>query len=47
MITDTRKSPYAKVASIPYNDVEWTGGLYKERFDTCADTTVAASAADV
>lgn len=41
MITDTRKSPFAKVASIPYADVEWTGGLYKERFDTCADVTVA------
>lgn len=41
MITDTRKSPYAKVASIPYADIEWTGGLYKERFDTCAETTVA------
>ncbi len=41
MITDTRRSPYAKVSSIPYADIEWTGGLYKERFDTCAETTVA------
>ncbi len=41
MITDTRKSPYAKVSSIPYADIEWTDGLYKERFDTCAQTTVA------
>lgn len=40
MITDTRKSPFAKVASIPYSDVQWTGGLYKERFDTCASVTV-------
>ena len=41
MITDTRKSPGAKVSSISYNDVEWTGGVYKERFDTCADVTVS------
>lgn len=40
MIIDTRKSPYAKVSSLPYTDVEWTGGLYKERFDTCSDVTV-------
>ena len=29
MITDTRKSPGAKVSSISYNDVEWTGGVIK------------------
>lgn len=41
MITDTSRSPYAKAASIPYRDVTWTDGLYRERFDTCAETTVS------
>ena len=40
MITDTTKSGNAKLWGLPYADVEWTGGLYKERFDTCADSTV-------
>ncbi len=40
MITDTRQSPYAKVSAIPYQNIDWTGGVYRERFDTCANTTV-------
>ncbi len=40
MIADTSRSPFAKAASVPYRDVEWTGGLYKERFDTVAAVTV-------
>ena len=40
MLTDTSRSPYAKANGIPYRDVRWTGGLYKERFDTCAQVTV-------
>lgn len=40
MIADTSRSPFAKAASIPFADVEWTGGLYKERFDTIAEVTV-------
>ncbi|MBR0228313.1 MAG: glycoside hydrolase family 127 protein [Clostridia bacterium] len=40
MITDTSRSPYAKAAAIPFKDVEWTGGLYRERFDTVAAVTV-------
>lgn len=40
MVTDTTKSGNAKLWGLPYADVEWTGGLYKERFDTCADSTV-------
>lgn len=40
MLTDTAKSPFGKVKSLPYDAVEWTGGLYQERFYTCADTTV-------
>lgn len=41
MLTDTSRSPYARANGIPYRDVRWTGGLYKERFDTCAQVTVA------
>ena len=40
MITDTARSPYAVLTTIPYKDVSWTGGLYKERFDTVAAVTV-------
>lgn len=40
MITDTAHSPYAALTAIPYEDVNWTGGLYKERFDTAASVTV-------
>ncbi|MGN0779396.1 MAG: glycoside hydrolase family 127 protein [Aristaeellaceae bacterium] len=40
MLTDTSRSPYAKANGIPYQDIRWTGGLYKERFDTCASVTV-------
>ena len=40
MIADTSRSPFARAASVPYRDVEWTGGLYKERFDTVAAVTV-------
>ncbi len=40
MITDTAHSPYAGLTGIPYENVRWTGGLYKERFDTVAAVTV-------
>ena len=40
MITDTSRSPFAKASGIPDADVRWTGGLYKERFDTVAAVTV-------
>lgn len=40
MLTDTRKSPFAKLAPIKINDIKWTKGLWKERFDTCATSTV-------
>ncbi len=40
MIADTARSPYAKLSGIPYRDVQWTGGLYRERFDTVATVTV-------
>ena len=40
MITDTSRSPYARLSAIPYKDAAWTDGLYKERFDTVAAVTV-------
>lgn len=40
MLTDTRKSVNAKVHPVDGLNVEWTGGLWKERFDTCAESTV-------
>lgn len=40
MLTDTRKSPNAKVSPVEWNAVRWTGGLWKERTDTCAESTV-------
>lgn len=40
MIIDTRKSPYAKVSSVPQESVDWDGGFWRERFDVAADSTV-------
>ena len=40
MLTDTTRSPYAKVHALDGMKVKWTGGLWKERFDTCASSTV-------
>lgn len=40
MIADTSRSPYARVTGVPFQAVQWTGGLYKERFDTVAQVTV-------
>lgn len=40
MLTDTTKSHNAKLWGLPFADVEWTGGFYRERFETCADSTV-------
>ncbi|MDO4648918.1 MAG: glycoside hydrolase family 127 protein [Eubacteriales bacterium] len=40
MLTDTRNSSHAKVHPVDGLDVSWTGGLWKERTDTCADSTV-------
>lgn len=40
MITDTKKSPLAALHGLEWNAVEWTGGLYRERFETCAEATV-------
>ena len=40
MLTDTRHSPNAKVSPLDFGSVAWTGGLWKERTDTCANATV-------
>lgn len=40
MLTDTRKSPNSMLYGLPYQDVEWTGGFYQERFTTCAEAMV-------
>lgn len=40
MLTDTRKSPFARVSPVDGMAVNWTKGLWKERFDTCAESTV-------
>ena len=40
MLTDTRNSVNAKVHPVDGMNVEWTGGFYRERFDTCAGSTV-------
>ncbi len=40
MIADTARSPYARLSGIANRDVQWTGGLYRERFDTVAGVTV-------
>ena len=40
MLTDTSASPYARLSAVPYRDIAWTKGLYKERFDTVAAVTV-------
>ncbi len=40
MITDTSRSLFAKAYGIAFRDVAWTGGLYRERFETVASVTV-------
>lgn len=40
MLTDTSKSPYARLTPLSWNDVEWTGGFWKEAADTCNAVTV-------
>lgn len=40
MLTDMKKSPFAQVCGLPFGSVKWTGGVYKERLDTCKTSTV-------
>ncbi len=37
-LTNTTKSPYAKMHSLGLSDVTWTDGFWAERFDVCKDT---------
>lgn len=40
MLLDTRKSPLAKVYSIPHKDIKLSEGFWKERVDICANITI-------
>jgi len=40
MLTDTRKSPYAKLTSIDMKDMQWTKGFWKEKVDRCRDVMI-------
>ncbi len=40
MLTDTRKSPYAKVHPLPHSAVQWTKGIWAETLRMCAAATV-------
>ncbi|MCL2571383.1 MAG: glycoside hydrolase family 127 protein [Defluviitaleaceae bacterium] len=40
MLIDTKKSPYAKVYSLPQNSVKWQPGFWLDRFNTCVDETI-------
>lgn len=40
MLTNTKKSPYAKVSPLPWNSVQWTEGFWNDVFHMCADSTI-------
>lgn len=40
MLTDTRRSPYAKVHGVDWDAVRISPGFWKESLDMCADSTV-------
>ncbi len=40
MLTDTSKSPYAKLTPLAWDRVEWTGGFWKEAVDKCNSVTM-------
>lgn len=40
MITDTRKSPYAKVHALPSQSVHWTNGVWASTMQVCSDSIV-------
>lgn len=41
-LTNTFKSPYAKLHSVDMNAVQWTTGFWAERFQVCRDSMVPA-----
>jgi len=40
MLINTKKSPYAKAYSIPWQDIEWIDGFWKDRVELCANVTI-------
>ncbi|MBA4688210.1 MAG: glycoside hydrolase family 127 protein [Candidatus Galacturonibacter soehngenii] len=40
MITDTRKSKYAKVKALPSEAIEWTNGLWADTMEVCRESMV-------
>lgn len=40
MLTDTSKSPYAKLTPLSWDSVEWTDGFWKDATDKCNKVTV-------
>ena len=40
MIRDQARSPFAKAFPLPFGAVSWTGGLWRERFETVGRVTV-------
>lgn len=40
MLIDTKKSPYAKVYSVPLENIRLKEGFWQDRFDDCADITI-------
>lgn len=40
MLTNTEKSPFAKVSPLPFQNVEWTEGFWNDVTTMCADSTV-------
>ena len=40
MTRDQARSPFAKAFSLPFGAVSWTGGLWRERFETVGRVTV-------
>ena len=40
MLTDTSKSPYAKMQSLPWDAVKWTDAFWHEATKSCAENTV-------
>lgn len=41
MLTDTTRSPYAKVSPLPLNTVTWTNGFWKDAVDSNARNTLS------
>lgn len=40
MLINTKKSPFAKVYSVPHENIDWIDGFWKERTEVCANVTI-------